>query len=73
MKTQEELNALKRELETLNKKLHELTGEELEQVAGGCLFHEYCPICGCKLVEEGDEHSYNFWHVCPDCGYKEMH
>ena len=52
---------------------YELIGEELEQVAGGYLFHEYCPICGCKLVEEGDEHSYNFWHVCPDCGYKEMH
>ena len=35
MKTKEELNALKNELEALNKKLHELTAEELEQVAGG--------------------------------------
>ena len=35
MKTQEELNALKEEVETLNKKLHELTDEELEQVTGG--------------------------------------
>ena len=34
-KTQEELNELKEEVETLNKKLHELTEEELEQVSGG--------------------------------------
>ena len=35
MKTKEELNALKEEVETLNRKLHELTEEELEQVSGG--------------------------------------
>ena len=35
MKTKEELNALKEETETLNKKLAELTEEELEQVTGG--------------------------------------
>ena len=35
MKTKEELNALKEEVETLNKKLHELTDEQLEQVSGG--------------------------------------
>ena len=35
MKTPEELNALKNELETLNKKLTELTDEELVQVSGG--------------------------------------
>ena len=35
MKTKEELNALKNEVEALNKKLAELTDEELEQVAGG--------------------------------------
>lgn len=35
MKTKEELNALKEEAENLNKKLHELTEEELEQVIGG--------------------------------------
>ena len=37
MKTKEELNALKEEVETLNKKLAELTEEELAQVAGGGL------------------------------------
>ena len=35
MKTKEELNALKEEVETLNKKLAELTVEELAEVAGG--------------------------------------
>ena len=35
MKTKEELNALKEEVETLSAKLHELTDEELAQVTGG--------------------------------------
>ena len=35
MKTKEELNALKEEVEALNKKLAELTEEELKAVAGG--------------------------------------
>ena len=35
MKTEEELNALKEEVETVNRKLHEMTDEELEQVTGG--------------------------------------
>ena len=35
MKTKEELNALKEEVETLDKKLAELTEEELAQVSGG--------------------------------------
>ena len=35
MKTKEELNALKEEVEALNKKLAELTEEELAQVFGG--------------------------------------
>ena len=37
MKTKEELNALKEEVETVSKKLHELTEEELVQVSGGVL------------------------------------
>ena len=40
MKTAEELNVLKEEVETLNKKLHELTDEELAQVSGGVLTPE---------------------------------
>lgn len=35
MKTKEELNALKEEIEVLNKKLADLTEEELGQVIGG--------------------------------------
>ena len=35
MKTAEELNAIKEEVETLNNKLRELSEEELEQVNGG--------------------------------------
>ena len=35
MKSKEELNTLKEEVETLNKKLAELTEDELQQVAGG--------------------------------------
>ena len=34
-KTQEELNAIKEDVETLNNKLNELTEEELAQVSGG--------------------------------------
>ena len=35
MKTKEELNKLKEEVESVSAKLHELTPEELEQVSGG--------------------------------------
>ncbi|MBQ0037196.1 MAG: bacteriocin [Clostridiales bacterium] len=41
MKTKEELNALKEEVETLNAKLAELTDEELAQVTGGLLPKDY--------------------------------
>ena len=43
MKTKQELDALKAELETLNKKLHELTEEELAQVSGGLGFDQRLP------------------------------
>ena len=35
MKTKDELNTMKEEVETLNKKLSELSEEELAQVSGG--------------------------------------
>ena len=35
MKSKEELNELKEEVEKLDEKLHELTEEELAQVVGG--------------------------------------
>ena len=40
MKTKEELNALKNEVEVLNQKLSALTEEELEQVMGGNIEQE---------------------------------
>ena len=39
MKSKEELNALKEEVETVSKKLAELNEEELEQVSGGWGIH----------------------------------
>ena len=48
MKTKEELNALKEEVETLNKKLAELTDEELAQVAGG---NSGIPPKSCTILE----------------------
>ena len=44
MKTKEELNALKEEVETLNRKLHELTDEELAQVSSGGEFASPNPL-----------------------------
>ena len=39
MKTKEELDALKNEVEALNKKLAELTEDELKQISGGLDIH----------------------------------
>ena len=54
MKTKEELNALKEEVETLNEKLAELTEEELAQVAGGMVILcegdcKNCRSTACRL------------------------
>ena len=46
MKTTEELNALKNEVEVLNQKLSTLTEEELAQVSGGTLEHPGAPVIG---------------------------
>ena len=47
MKTKEELDALKDEVEALTKKLAELTEEEMVQVSGGQEKDDmiYCPTC----------------------------
>ena len=44
MKTKEEINALKAEVETLNKKLAELSEDELQQVTGGLGFVICMPV-----------------------------
>ena len=53
MKTAEDLNALKEEVEALNEKLHELTEEELAQVTGGegAVTLCWCPECGGLLKQ----------------------
>lgn len=53
MKT-EELNALKDEVETLKKKLAELTKEELEQVIGGTALETY------QKIDDWDQ-EYGLW------------
>ena len=57
MKTNEEIKALKEEVEALNKKLAELTKEELKQVTG-CAWG---PDWGEYLME------------CSACHYSELH
>ena len=71
MKTKEELKSLKEEVETLNKKLVELTEEELAQVTGGgatqkpvsadntdCRYG-YIPIDASKPQSRGNCYGYN--------------
>ena len=61
MKTKEELNALREEFVTLNKKIAELSPEELQDVTGGITPPSgpepgwgnykvglYCPVCGVR-------------------------
>ena len=55
MKTKEELNALKEEVETVNRKLHELTEEELAQVSGG-VGTEGVHVCDCGYLYVSPEH-----------------
>ena len=66
MKTQEELNILKDEVESLSAKLNELSEDELAQVSGGCVgrlawvcFHKDCRSYYSEFPEAG---------ACPDCG-----
>ena len=54
MKTKEELTALKEEVEALNKKLHELTEEELAQINGGMDIGKVPPIEGLSSLSLPD-------------------
>ena len=68
MKTNEELNALKEEIETLKKKLSELTEEELKQVTGGNQgmdeSGEINPRCPLKLPAPNSRQCH-----CAECPY----
>lgn len=57
MKTQEELKALKEEVEALNKKLAELTEEDLAQVTGGT---NSAP-CGCASCNYSSKESCMYY------------
>ena len=52
MKTKEELNALKKEVETLNKKLKELSEDELKLISGG---HHDSNNCVIDALEIGGD------------------
>ena len=49
MKTQEELNAIKEEVETMNNKLAALTEKVLAQVSGGAVWSTE-PIADCHVI-----------------------
>ena len=59
MKTKEELNEIKKEVETLNEKPHELTEEELKEVCGG----GHLDPSDCVITYDGSITS------SPDVGY----
>ena len=54
MKTKEELNTLKEEVETMSRKRHELTDEELVQVSGGVepLDLNFLPVVEPGVIED---------------------
>ena len=69
MKTKEELNAIKEEVETLNKKLRPLTEEELAQVTGGHVNSpgRTCQLCKAILVYGGYDELCGFhYSYCPN-------
>ena len=51
MKTKEELNAMKKEVKTLNEKFRELTEDELTQVTGGVISQD-------SLINIGNKENY---------------
>ena len=79
MKTKEERNALKEEVENANKQRHALTDEELEQVVGGkTVYDARCTVCRNVLGGTGsDVYTYAYKtklaadfnkNGCPYCG-----
>lgn len=86
MKTKEELNALKSEIEALNKKLAELSEDELVQVVGGQVvdptrpwfgqdtrWDMICKVCGANFDSWWGPVPDNgdvIYRDCPSCGGK---
>ena len=66
MKTKEELNALKAEVETVNRKLRELTGDELKQVTGGDVEFLYCEyLTPTQCILDAPERTMDKCRFCP--------
>ena len=59
MKSIEELNTLREDVKTLNKKLAELTEEELEQVSGGAYIKDIYDQVTYDLYYPGKNEEYN--------------
>ena len=70
MKTKEELNALKNEVEALNKKLAELNEEELAQVTGGRKYEDQEVQEDIRLWPDGDP---RFRNLCTSSSPKAPH
>ena len=78
MKSQKELEELKQEVETVNRKLHELTDEELAQVSGGVVgaYGGYSSVLGPIICPGCDQYTATYFYrnkkcvkiTCP-CGY----
>lgn len=55
MKTKEELNEIKKEVEAVTKKLRELTPDELEKVTGGeLIYSDRFGLWGAPVVDTSD-------------------
>ena len=68
MKTKEELNELKEEVEAVNKKLAELTEEELKSVSGGRRKGSvYCWECGYDFGPRIYLTKDSPMEYCPNC------
>lgn len=74
MKTKEELNNLKNEIKTLNRKLAELTDEEMKEVTGGSyITHQqlavyFCRDCGSYTVAPIKRSGCDKVQKCINCG-----
>ena len=77
-KTQDELNALKEEMETVNRKPHEMSEEELKNVSGGVVaaYDGYSSVLGPIICPGCDNYTATYYYrnnkcvkiTCP-CGY----
>lgn len=73
MRTKEDLNALKEEVETLNEKFHKLKEDELKQVNGGgtgetnnCPYGKTQADKDCNFIYHDRRCQYaKFWIECP--------